>query len=198
MKLLYFFLGIITVFTSFAQSKKELIKELDYRIDSLVLANQKLQSDCQMLTGMLNKNIDDLKNQITQSENLNKSLTIQNQTNVNRIYDSLNFESQIWKFDTIRGEENHVCYFMDYTYPHIIKSPFDENSRVQLNNLIMNRSKEFPLLLSNINYSRFLDCEQGRYIMDDDYDKEVGCCANQFDSGIEGIYIGDKSFRNFI
>lgn len=201
----FLFLLIFSPLVLVAQSKKEEIVLLNNRIDSLTkvfnLEKKSLQEE-------LSKTKEDFKTEKNQLQDEakalvveNKNLVEKNQKNLFRIYDSIRIDRQKWAFDTIIGQENHVCYFMDYSYPLLIKSPFNEQIRNHLNKLLFQKSKEIPYLLSNVEYSQFRNCETGRYNFSEELVKghvthtgEDFCswCASQFYSSIEGIYIGKK------
>jgi len=198
------FISVICLFSFLnlqAQSRKEINELLQFKVDSLTLINDKLKFDYQNSLNKIEKNNSIYQDELKRLSEQNNKLRITNQTSLNRIYDSLKIDSQTWIFDTIKGEENHVCYFIEYRYPYILKSPFNEDTRSNLNELIQNRCKEIPDLLSNIQYDQFRNCEKGRYVFSEELVKghiihsgEDFCswCASQFYSSIEGIYIGEK------
>lgn len=188
-----------------AQSKKEEILILNHRIDSLTtvfnLEKKSLQDELNKTKEYFKTEKNQFQNDAKASAEQNKNLIEKNQKNLFRIYDSLRIDRKKWAFDTISGQENHVCYFMDFSYPLLIKTPFNENTRTNLNKLLLQKSKEIPYLLANVEYKQFMNCETGRYNFSEELVKghvihagEDFCswCASQFYSSIEGIYIGEK------
>ena len=173
-----------------AQSKKEQIIDLNYKIDSLTLITQSNKEKIISLNFKIDSlvfSFTDLKRnsdatiskqnvQISASVIAIKELNIEvdvlkiNLNKKNIELDSIKKSLELAKieeerlfFDTINAKVTYNCYYYESDFPYIISSTTNDSIRKNINLLIREASFKIPSIMDNQDYKSFRKCEEGDY-----------------------------------
>ena len=178
--------------TSFCQSKKEQIIQLNFKIDSLFNNLSSLKSVTDSTTRVLNGEIYRLIIQNATINNLFDSVkyTLEKKKkeldSTKKILDSVYNSGVKFKFDTINGSQTRACYYYFSDFPYLISSPYNDSTRKYINRLIKELSFSVPAIMQNQSYKKFKECGNDYY-----YDKRTELnFQSEFNSKILNIEHG--------
>jgi hypothetical protein len=191
-----------------AQSKKDQIIQLNFKVDSLSNCLSVLRNESDSMINVLNKNLSLSR---LQSDNLQVELQhvndqLQKRTieldSVRKSLELLNLSRKIFVFDTIHSSKTYTCYYYRSDFPHIISSMMDDSIRRDMNRLIKDMSFKVPAIMQNEDYKNFRRCEEGDYNHSTQlHDKHVttqGCewCQSDFYSQV--FHIEQKNYLSIV
>ncbi len=152
-----------------AQSKKEQINQLNFKLDSInqTLNEERKKSEVSIyeLNNQLsscNMKLQDLNIELRElNQNVeNKTIELEN---ISTSLELLKLKNNRWSFDTLRANDEHTCYYYEGHFPYIISSTLSDISRKKINEIIHETSFKVPAVMNNEDYKNFRKCDEGDY-----------------------------------